>query len=77
LAVQSVDVRGRLNVEADNVQAKLRHASPPIPARVAAGQRGFRLELEQPAYGVACGQAAVLYEDGAVVGAGLITGTSP
>jgi tRNA-specific 2-thiouridylase len=77
LAVQSVDVRGRLNVEADAVEAKLRHASPPIPVRVAATQHGFRLELEQPAHGVARGQAAVLYEDGAVVGAGLITGTRP
>jgi tRNA-specific 2-thiouridylase len=77
LAVQSVAVRGRLHVDADAVEAKLRHASPPIPARVIATQRGFRLELERPAYGVARGQAAVLYEDGAVVGAGLITGTSP
>jgi tRNA-uridine 2-sulfurtransferase len=77
LAVREVQVRGRLNVEADAVEAKLRHASPPVPARVTATESGFRLGLEQPAYGVACGQAAVLYEDGAVVGAGLITGTSP
>jgi tRNA U34 2-thiouridine synthase MnmA/TrmU len=34
---------------------------------------GFRLQLEEPVYGVARGQTAVLYEDGAVVGAGLIT----
>ena len=33
---------------------------------------GFRLELDQPAYGVAPGQAAVLYDGGAVVGAGTI-----
>ena len=33
---------------------------------------GFRLELDQPAYGVAPGQAAVLYDEGAVVGAGTI-----
>ena len=77
LAVTSVDVRGRLNVDADPVEAKLRHASPPVPARVTARKSGFRLELGQPAYGVARGQAAVLYEDGAVVGAGLITGTRP
>ena len=31
------------------------------------------LELDEPAYGVAAGQAAVLYEDDAVVGAGLIS----
>jgi tRNA U34 2-thiouridine synthase MnmA/TrmU len=33
---------------------------------------GFRLELDAPAYGVAAGQAAVLYEGDAVVGAGTI-----
>jgi len=34
--------------------------------------RGFRLTLDRPAFGVAPGQAAVLYEDGVVVGAGLV-----
>jgi tRNA-specific 2-thiouridylase len=33
---------------------------------------GFRLELDRPVYGVAPGQAAVIYEDDVVVGAGLI-----
>jgi tRNA-specific 2-thiouridylase len=33
---------------------------------------GFRLILDRPAYGVAPGQTAVLYDDGAVVGAGTI-----
>jgi tRNA-specific 2-thiouridylase len=33
---------------------------------------GFRLELDQPAYGIAPGQAAVIYEDDVVVGAGVI-----
>ena len=33
---------------------------------------GFRLELDEPAYGVALGQFAVLYDDDAVVGAGAI-----
>jgi tRNA U34 2-thiouridine synthase MnmA/TrmU len=36
-------------------------------------ERGFRLTLDAPVYGVATGQAAVLYEDDAVVGAGLIS----
>ena len=35
--------------------------------------RGFRLALDEPAYGVATGQAAVLYDEDVVVGAGLIT----
>jgi tRNA-specific 2-thiouridylase len=43
-----------------------------VPARIHQQGGGFRLELDQPAYGVAPGQAAVLYEDDVVVGAGLI-----
>jgi tRNA U34 2-thiouridine synthase MnmA/TrmU len=34
------------------------------------------VELDEPVYGVASGQAAVLYEDGTVVGAGVITATT-
>jgi len=74
LARTSVGVRsGRLFVPVDRVQAKLRYRSPAFPARVRASARGFRLSLDEPAYGVAPGQAAVLYEDDAVVGAGLIS----
>jgi tRNA-specific 2-thiouridylase len=40
---------------------------------VARGSKGFRLNLDEPAYGVAAGQAAVLYEGDAVVGAGLVS----
>ena len=57
----------------DRVDAKLRYRSPAVSASVASGGRGFRLSLDEPAYGVAAGQAAVLYEGDAVVGAGLIT----
>jgi tRNA-uridine 2-sulfurtransferase len=63
---------GRLFVPVERVEAKLRYRSPAAPARVEAKGRGFGLVLEQPAYGVAAGQAAVLYEGDAVVGAGLI-----
>jgi tRNA-specific 2-thiouridylase len=34
---------------------------------------GFELRLDEPAYGVAPGQAAVLYSGDAVVGWGVIT----
>ena len=37
-------------------------ARPRVPARVEPTAGGFRLELDEPAYGVAAGQAAVLYE---------------
>jgi len=72
LAVRSVTARGRLHVPAERVEAKLRYRSPGVPARVVPTRSGFRLELEQPAHGVAVGQAAVLYEDDVVVGAGII-----
>jgi tRNA-uridine 2-sulfurtransferase len=75
LARARVDVRsGRLFVPVQRVEAKLRYRSPAAPARVESEGRGFRLQLDEPVYGVAAGQAAVLYEGDAVVGAGLITG---
>jgi hypothetical protein len=46
--------------------------APAIGARVEPTPGGFRLTLDSPAYGVARGQAAVLYEDGVVVGAGTV-----
>jgi tRNA-uridine 2-sulfurtransferase len=74
LARREIMVRtGRLFVAVDRVDAKLRYRSPAVSASVASGNRGFRLSLDEPAFGVAAGQAAVLYEGDAVVGAGLIT----
>jgi tRNA-uridine 2-sulfurtransferase len=64
---------GRLYVPVERAEAKLRYRSPAAPARVEARPRGFRLELDEPAYGVAPGQAAVLYDEEVVVGAGLIS----
>jgi tRNA-specific 2-thiouridylase len=74
LARTAVEATGRLYVPARRVQAKLRYRSEPVAARVEELPRGFRLELEEPVYGVAPGQAAVLYEGEAIVGAGLIRG---
>jgi tRNA-specific 2-thiouridylase len=73
LARTQVTVRGRLYADVERVEAKLRYRSPAVPARVEPTSRGFRLELDEPAYGVASGQAAVLYDGDAVVGYGLIT----
>jgi tRNA-specific 2-thiouridylase len=64
---------GRRFVQVGRVEAKLRYRSPAIAGTVEDERRGFRIALDQPAYGVAAGQAAVLYEGDAVVGAGLIT----
>ena len=56
-----------------DVEAKLRYRSPALPARVTRDGDGFTLELDQPAYGVAPGQIAALYDDGAVVGCGVVS----
>jgi tRNA-specific 2-thiouridylase len=75
LARRVVHVRpGRLSVPATRVEAKLRYRSRALAATVRPGDGGFVLELDEPAYGVAPGQAAVLYQDDAVVGAGVIAG---
>jgi tRNA-specific 2-thiouridylase len=76
LARRSVSARGRLFVPVERAEVKLRYRSPAVAATVEPTARGFRVRLDQPAYGVAAGQAAVLYEDGVVVGSGLITGSA-
>jgi tRNA-specific 2-thiouridylase len=77
LARRSIRVRsGRLFVPVERVEAKLRYRSPGVAATVTAADRGFRLALDEPAYGVAVGQGAVLYEEDVVVGAGLISSAS-
>jgi len=72
LARTTVDAAGRLYVPIERADAKLRYRSEAVPARVEATASGFRLELDEPSYGVAPGQAAVLYDGAAVVGAGTI-----
>jgi len=73
LARRSVSVRGRLFVPVDRAAAKLRYRSPAVGATVETTGGGFRLQLDEAAYGVAPGQAAVLYDGDVVVGSGLVT----
>ena len=72
LGRMTVDATGGLYVPVERVQVKLRYRSETVAARVDVIEQGFRLELDAPAYAVAPGQAAVLYEGDVVVGAGLI-----
>ena len=72
LAVREVEAHGRLHVPVDRADVKVRYRSDAIPASVVATQDGFRFELDEPAFGVALGQFAVLYADDAIVGAGAI-----
>ena len=73
LARTRVSARGRLFAPAGRVTAKLRYRSPGVGASVEQLATGFRLRLDEPAFGVARGQAAVLYDGDVVVGSGLVT----
>ena len=73
LACNVVEVRGTLHAACERVEAKLRYRSPALSAHATETPAGFLLELEQPAYGVAPGQLAVLYDDDAVVGCGVVS----
>ena len=72
LSSSRVEVRGRMYVSADHVGAKLRYRSKPVGARVEQTADGFVLHLDEPAYAVAPGQTAALYDGDAIVGAGVI-----
>jgi len=72
LATDEVTVRGRLHVDLERAEVKLRYRSPAVGASVTPTDGGFRLRLDRPAHGAAAGQAAVLYDRDAVVGAGTI-----
>jgi tRNA-uridine 2-sulfurtransferase len=74
LARTSVRVSpGRMYVPAQRVKAKLRYRQSAVWATVTpVAGGGFALELDEPVEGVAPGQAAVVYDGDAVVGAGTI-----
>ena len=76
LARTRVTARGRLHADVRSVEAKLRYRGAAVPARVRPTRRGFDLDLAEPAYGVARGQVAVLYDGDLVAGAGVVTAAS-
>ncbi len=76
LARQRVTARGRLFAPVRRVEAKLRYRTPATPATVAPTAGGFQILLEEPVFGVAPGQTAVLYEDDAVVGSGVVSASA-
>jgi tRNA-specific 2-thiouridylase len=73
LSRDRVTAAGALYVDVARAEAKLRYRSPAVACSVEETEDGFALTLDEPAFGVAPGQTAVLYEDDAVVGAGTIT----
>ncbi|HET9323104.1 MAG TPA: tRNA 2-thiouridine(34) synthase MnmA [Gaiellaceae bacterium] len=72
LATRHVRADGRLFADARRVDVKLRHRSPAVPGLASPRARGFEAVLDEPAYGVAAGQAAVLYDGDVIVGAGRV-----
>ncbi len=76
LACRELTAAGRLYVPAHRVEAKVRHRAAAVPATVEEAPGGFRVRFDEPVEAVARGQVAALYVDEAVVGAGVITGSS-
>jgi tRNA-specific 2-thiouridylase len=72
LAVETISARGRLYVSVERVDVKWRYRSPAVSGSVETTAAGFRVRLDRAAYGVAPGQAAVLYDGDVVVGAGTL-----
>jgi tRNA-specific 2-thiouridylase len=77
LARRTVTASGRLFASVTRGDAKLRYRSPALPADVELTPSGFQLHFDEPAYGVATGQTAVVYEGDAVVGSGTIASCGP
>jgi tRNA-specific 2-thiouridylase len=73
LATTRVEARGRLYAPVSRAKVKLRYASTPISASIDETEGGFAVGLDVPAFGVATGQVAVVYDDDVVTGAGVIT----
>ncbi|TFI58347.1 tRNA 2-thiouridine(34) synthase MnmA [Sphingomonas parva] len=60
----------------DGLSAKVRSMARPAPARFEPGSDGGSIHFDTPEYGVAPGQAAVLYEGERVLGGGWIEETA-
>ena len=54
------------------VEARVRYRSPAVKARVAIEDDRIRLQFEQAVWGITPGQSLVMYQDGRVVGGGIL-----
>lgn len=78
LAVDAAQIEGLNWIGGDYegpIHAKVRSLSKPVPARMEGDAGTRRLVFDQPEYGVAPGQAAVLYAGERVLGGGWIRDT--
>jgi tRNA-specific 2-thiouridylase len=66
------------DVPADELEGevRIRHRAATVPGRVRRTPLGWRVELDQPAWAPAPGQAAVLYDGEVVIGGGRIDATA-
>jgi tRNA-specific 2-thiouridylase len=72
LARTSLIASGRLYASVERAEVKVRYRSSPVSATIRAVPRGFAAELDEPVFGAAPGQTAVLYDGDVVVGAGTL-----
>jgi tRNA-uridine 2-sulfurtransferase len=72
LARTKVVADGNLYASVTRGDVKLRYGSPAVAASVSATRDGFELALDEPIYGVARGQTAVIYDGDVVVGSGVV-----
>jgi tRNA-specific 2-thiouridylase len=77
LSSRSLTARGRLYVPTERAEVKVRHRGAAMPGTVDPADGGFVVVFDDPVEAVAPGQVAALYVDDAVVGAGVITGSTP
>jgi tRNA-specific 2-thiouridylase len=79
LAVRSADI-GAINWlgedQSEELAVKVRSLARPAPARIEAGAGRGRILFDSPEYGVAPGQAAVIYQGTRVLGGGWIEATA-
>jgi tRNA-specific 2-thiouridylase len=72
LAQTSLAASGRLYTPIERADVKIRYRSAPVAATIGQVPDGFTARLDEPVYGAAPGQTAVLYDGDVVVGAGTL-----
>jgi tRNA-specific 2-thiouridylase len=72
LARTSLAAFGRLYAPVERADVKIRYRSTPVSGTIGRVPGGFTAQLDEPVYGAAPGQTAVVYDCDVVVGAGTL-----
>jgi len=75
LARTSLVASGRLYTPVERAEVKIRYRSSPVSATLQPVPGGFAAQLDEPVFGAAPGQTAVVYDGDVVVGAGTLVPT--